>query len=213
MDKNNLESLVVFALPSNNETNKLLGIINKVKRHLQENNIPFNDVYNIPHNTIYQGLFDDKGLGKLDQEIKQMANNHKKHTVKMKHPIYLMHSVHLFFDIVVSEQLQRMYDYIFENKIFELRSPGLIKPIENAKHLLNKSHLQIVNKYGCLFNTPEFGFNPHFTLIYDIKIASFQVEFVNFGQDLSEVTFDKIGIGQVGDHGNLTKIISIYDLQ
>ncbi len=211
---NNLDSIVAFSLPDEQSQDVLLANTGLLKQNLRDSEINFDDNLNILHNTIYQGLFSAEALNKLDKEVNKMAKRHAKFITHMRHPVYIMHNLHVFFDIIMNDKLQNIYDYFFDNEIFKLRSPGLIAPIENSKHLLNTQQLQIAEKYGCLFNTPEFGFYPHFTLIYNIDSQRCGKKILQCCMDgVLQITFDRIGIGKVGKHGNLEEILQLYELQ
>ena len=209
-------SVGIFLLPQLPDNAAISTFMHNIALDLTTKEITFAKDVNIPHITLFQLLVNEKGLEQIKSATGIMAKMFKAIKLKLGETAYIHPLNHIFWDVSLNKSLQKMYDYVFNNKFYQYRTNGLIKPIENAKNLLTKEHWQVINKYGICFSTPDTGFNPHFTLAYNIaKNANSKAnEIIKKHQPMiKEIVFDRIGIGIIGNYGNIESIIFTFDLQ
>ncbi len=213
---NEKHSIGIFLLPHLPDNAAISTFMHNISLDLTTQEISFAKDANIPHITLFQLLVDKKGLENIKIATSMMSKMFKIVKLKLGKTAYVHPINHIFWDVSLNKSLQKMYDYVFNNKFYQYRTEGLIKPIENAKHLLQEEHHKLIEKYGICFSTPETGFNPHFTLAYNIaKNAHIKASTIiaRHKPRIREIVFDRIGIGIIGNYGNVESILATYDLQ
>ncbi|MBT4880456.1 MAG: hypothetical protein HON43_05745 [Alphaproteobacteria bacterium] len=210
----NAEEIGIFLLPSKASEMKILKKRGDLWQNLIKAGVQWNRKENILHSSIFQGIFNKKGLHKLKKKIQILAESSQ--------PIYIQSIPNLedtqeniFMNLELNEALKKICDLFYQDKLFEIRTSDriLMQLTRDVEQGISDTKQKLLKKYGLHWNVPETGYNPHFTLAYGTKKnASIKSTLKKVKYKPLDITFDRIGIGKLGYHGNLLKVLYSFPL-
>ena len=198
----------VFLLPTKKDNARIEKIANTLKEKFQKAGIPFNDVPNISHSSVFQGVFEDDQLEVLAAKLEKLSKDHKPFCLTLD-PLLLDTQENIFLNFKNSEKLAPFPNDFYQHGLYQLRLKGALmaQVHRDIKQGISKKNLSLIDIYGLYWNIPG-KYNPHFTLIYGSNVHEGTASILKSMKIRNiKITFDRIGIGRLGFDGNVTEVV------
>lgn len=206
---------VICLLPDEASAASLSGLSKTVQDDFSEAHIPFLKEPNIPHVSLFQGVFNEDSLPSLTTGLRTIADRFYPVTVQIDGLRDTLENIFLVFKN--PESVAPVSNSFFTEGLHQLRAPGkLLEQVDRKKESegLSDEESKMIDLYGLFWGVPG-SYNPHFIVVYESNIhldIEKRLKGITCGR-LKKVSLNKIGFGKMNPGGNLVDLIQSFPLK
>lgn len=208
------EEYGLFLLPLEEDTRALKALSNQLEDTFRKEDISYNPVVNIPHLSIFQGVFEQDGLEKLKAGAQVLAQRYTHVTLACDARLEDTHE-NIFLNFTNPEKVAPLFDAFYDADLYKMRSEDrLMQQVQrDVKAGVGEKAQALIQTYGLYWGVPG-RYRPHITLVYGShahpKIPAVLDAVIS---KIHTLTFTQLGVGRLGFEGNVTEVIRTYPLR